>query len=139
MPLKLNVGLTKKIGQPNYGSLGATCHVEIELDQALLEHDENGFQERIRRVFTVCSQAVTGELMRQSHGNTRQALDGPVVRDRARRATPAQVRAIRSIAEHQEIDVDAWARKEFGVEIDALSILEASQLIDDLKGVAGCP
>jgi hypothetical protein len=137
MPLKLNVGLTKKIGQPNYGSLGATCHVEIELEQSLLEQDLDSFHERIRRVFTVCSQAVTGELMRQSHSNTPPALDGHVVKDRTRRATPAQVRAIRLIAEHQEIDVEAWARKEFGVEIDALSILEASQLIDELKGAAG--
>jgi len=137
MPLRLNVGLTKKIGQPNYGSLGATCHVEIELEQSLLEQDLDSFHERIRRVFAVCSQAVTGELMRQSHGNAPPALDGHVVKDRTRRATPAQVRAIRSIAEHQEIDVEAWARKEFGVEIDALSILEASQLIDDLKGAAG--
>jgi hypothetical protein len=34
MPLRLHVGLTKKIGQPDYGSLGASCSVEVELDQS---------------------------------------------------------------------------------------------------------
>jgi hypothetical protein len=39
MPLKLNVSLSKKIGLPDYGSLGASCHVEVELDGSLLEGD----------------------------------------------------------------------------------------------------
>ena len=47
MPLKLNVGTCKKIGQPHYGSLGASCNVEIELDQSLLFDDLDAFQERV--------------------------------------------------------------------------------------------
>lgn len=62
MPLTLNVGLMKKIGQPRYGSLSASCHLEIELESSLLERDEEGLQDRIRRTFAACRRAVETEL-----------------------------------------------------------------------------
>jgi hypothetical protein len=75
MPLKLNVGLTKKIGQPNYGSLGASCHLEIELEQSLLFADLDGFHERVRSTFIACRQAVFDELARaRSAANGGQAV-----------------------------------------------------------------
>jgi hypothetical protein len=75
MPLKLNVGLTKKIGQPNYGSLGASCHLEIELDPSLLFADLDGFHERVRSTFIACRQAVFDELARaRSAANGGQAV-----------------------------------------------------------------
>ena len=36
MPLTLNVGLSKKIGQPDYGSLGASRNVQVELDGGIM-------------------------------------------------------------------------------------------------------
>ena len=62
MPLKLNVGLAKKVGQPDYGSLCASCHVECELDSMLLASDLDRFQEHVSEVFLACSQAVHSEL-----------------------------------------------------------------------------
>ncbi|MHB1038188.1 MAG: hypothetical protein ACYC0Y_26485, partial [Pirellulales bacterium] len=62
--LKLNVGVCKKVGQPDYGSLGATCNVELELDQALLTGDLDLFQERVRQAYVACTQAVNDELAR---------------------------------------------------------------------------
>ena len=65
MPLRLNVGLTKKIGLPAYGSIGATCHVELELEHNLL-HDPDNFQRHVRHAYAVCSQAIADELSRQT-------------------------------------------------------------------------
>jgi hypothetical protein len=65
MPLRLNVGLTKKVGLPAFGSIGATCHVEVELDANLL-HDPENFQRHVRHAFSVCTQAVADELSRQT-------------------------------------------------------------------------
>ena len=62
MPLKLNVGLMKKIGQPRYGSLCASCHLEIEMESSLLERDAEAFYDRVRRTFAVCRRAVETEL-----------------------------------------------------------------------------
>lgn len=64
MPLKLNVGLSKKIGLPNYGSLGASCHLEIELDAQLFARDRNEFDQQVQQAFDACSHAVQEELVR---------------------------------------------------------------------------
>jgi len=74
MPLRLNVGISKKTGLPGYGSLGASCSVEVELDGSLLHDDLDVFRQRVRRAYVACSQAVREELARQqqveAHGQT---------------------------------------------------------------------
>lgn len=77
MPLKLNVGLTKKLGLPDYGSLGASCYVELELEASLLQQDLEAFQRHVRRAYLACSQAITEELARQQTGNGAQAAAVP--------------------------------------------------------------
>jgi hypothetical protein len=55
-------------------------------------------------------------------------------RSGGRRATASQARALRSIAERLDIDLAAEFHKRFGVdEPEDLSIIEASQTIDELK------
>jgi hypothetical protein len=65
MPLILNLGISKKIGQPAYGSLGASCNVAVELDQSLIFDDPAGFQQHVQQIFAVCRQAVQEELAQQ--------------------------------------------------------------------------
>ena len=64
MPLKLNVGVSRKVGLPDYGSVGAVCNLEMELDAGLLEHDLDGFHARIRDAYVAAHQAVHDELAR---------------------------------------------------------------------------
>jgi hypothetical protein len=66
--LALNVGLTKKIGLPEYGSLAASCHVEVETEN-LLQGDLAAFQDRAKQIFAACRQAVNDELARQQPAN----------------------------------------------------------------------
>lgn len=57
MPLKAGAGLSKKVGQENYDSLGANCQLEIELDNTLV-NDAEAFREKIRRLYALANQAV---------------------------------------------------------------------------------
>jgi hypothetical protein len=62
--LKLNVGVSRKVGQPDYGSIGASCNLELEISSDLLERDLDGFQARARSAYVAAHQAVHDELAR---------------------------------------------------------------------------
>ncbi len=54
MSLKLNVGICKKISQPDFGSLSATCSVEVALDPSLIFNDVAGFDIRVKQAYAAC-------------------------------------------------------------------------------------
>jgi hypothetical protein len=64
MPLILNVGLSRKVGLPSYSSIGASCHVQVELEPSLLQNDLELFQHHVRNAYVACAQAVADELSR---------------------------------------------------------------------------
>ena len=165
MAVKLSVGLQKKVGLPDYGSLGASCHVEFEIDRSLLDNDLDGFHQKVRGAFVACQQAVSDQLTRQQsdqpasngnghngnghngnghngnghggNGNGYSNGNGNGHRGNSRPATASQARAIRAIAGRQRIDLQQLLGNRFSVDRpEDLSISDASSLIDELKGPA---
>jgi len=160
MPMKLNVGVSRKVGLPDYGSVGASCNLEMELDAGLLEKDLDGFHARVRGAYVAAHQAVHDELARLQtpadsgarsvaqapaespirNGYARENDNGQTARiqgDRSRvrkSATPNQVKAILAIARRENTDLAALLRQEFDAERpEDLTLRQASELIDLLK------
>jgi hypothetical protein len=156
--LRLDVGVSRKVGLPDYGSVGASCNLELEIDSGLLERDLDAFRARVRDAYVAAHQAVHDELARlrapvaepraspaspphhasngQSGGNGHAGRQ-PAGRSGPRRpATENQVRAIRSIAGRRHADLDGLLQ-DYGVERpEDLSVKQASELIDALKTAA---
>lgn len=123
--LKLNVGSNRKVGLPDYGSAGASCNLEVELEAGLF-HDLDGLHKVIKRAYAACNQAV------QDASWPLGASEPPVRPLRA--ATVSQIRAIRAIASRRRIDLPGLLQERFGVAAAAeLGIRQASELIDELK------
>jgi len=157
MPLKLQVGTSQKIGQPDYGSLGASCHVELELDASLIQHDLETFHRHVKNAYVACRQAVQDELARgaevsppsgnghpggngnghaNGHRNGAHSNGNGNGRDGSgpRKATSSQVRAIHAIANRQGVRLTEELEARFGVSSpEDLSIRQASECIDELK------
>ena len=156
--LKLSVGLTRKVGQENYGSKGASVSVELELDSGLIGEPER-LRERIKQLFTIANSSVDEELNGNSqvvnghngtattgtstNGNGHPNGNGTSQRKTSpRRATASQARALHVIADRQGIDMAGLLRQRFSLDqAGDLSITEASAMIDELKnqpnGVGG--
>lgn len=162
MALKLSIGFQKKIGLPDYGSAGANCQVEFEVDPTVLQNNLDGFHEKARHAFVVCQQAVNDQLARHAHhgANINGHANGhpspgeppsapsnsngsngngnnhgrPTNGASHRPATQSQSRAIRAIASRQRIDLQKLLEGRFGVaRPESLSLSDASSLIDELK------
>ncbi len=153
MPLKLNVGIQKKHGLPNYSSVGATCHVELELDQSLLVDDLDGFHDRIRRTYAACRDAVEAELNRQLAGDADCAAVGefPInghssgrpftagerpsadFRPASRRQIGYVEKLTSQIRDLDDGQLEALTNHLFGKPASELSCLEASNLIVVLR------
>ena len=151
MAMKLSIGFQKKLGQPDYGSVGATCHVEFEIEPTLLHNNLDAFHEKARHAFAACQQAVNDQLVRQTpdgsakngNGHTNGHSPPGAVHSgngsngtsgSPRLATQSQARAIRAIASKQRVDLQKLLEARFGVgRPENLRLSDASSIIDELK------
>lgn len=153
MPMKLSVGLSKKIGLPDYGSLGASCHVELELDQSLVASDLDGFHQRVQRTFVACRQAIEDELAahpsaranHKSNGKSSQSVQPDRSNGKGssngngQRASQKQIDYAQQLAgQIKGLGVrrlESLSQKMFSKPLADLSSLDASGLIDALKEI----
>ena len=142
MPLKLSVGVSRKVGQPGYGSVGAACGLEVELDPTLLREAPEEFEARARSAYAACARAVDAELARLTappalalaHTDHAETTDIPGPPPRP--ATPRQLRAWSAIARSRGLEPDELLAGR-GLRPEALSAAEASRLISGLRAAAG--
>ena len=132
MPLKINAGLTRKIGEANYGSRGASIHVELELDSGLINEPQK-LQERIRQLFGLVRSSLAEELNGNGNGQTNGKQAG-----NQRPATTSQVKAVFAIAKDRGINVHPIIHTRYGTnKVEQLTVKQASELIDYLKSEGG--
>jgi hypothetical protein len=150
MPLKLNVGASRKIGEPNYGSRGASVHVEVELDAALIRKPFK-LHKHIRQLFAIVGGAVAEELSgrkdspaqataNQAHHHAAASANGKANRlngagnVQPRLATIPQVKAILTLASTHQVDLTALLQARFQVDKpEHLTVSQASDIIGTLK------
>jgi len=138
--IKLNAGVSRKVGEPNYGSRGASVNVELELESAVV-NDTEALHEKIRTLFALAKRSVDEELGVSTSGGTpsqtpTNGTNGGQNGTASRPATDGQKRAIWAICKKLGLDQDEEAQATFDRPVSKLLLPEASQLIDRLKGLA---
>jgi hypothetical protein len=149
MPLKLNLGLSRKMGEPNYGSRGASINLEVVIETSLVAEPAR-FQDRVRQLYGLVRTSLAEELNGNGNGHATHAGNGAVYANdhgarngnghsatngnKPRPATPAQMKAINAIAHRQKINLIPFLQHRIGVgRVTDLTIKQASQVIDELK------
>ena len=151
MAIKINVGVNKKIGLPDYGSAGSHCNIEIEADNSILENTKH-FLQRVKDAYEVARQSVEEELSHhrttnsgQSNNSNNHRQEQPQQRQEYNNnssnnryvASPKQLDYIwqlcKGIKNLDRRALEKYCDSKFGKASSQLTSREASQLIEDLK------
>jgi len=162
MTIKINVGVNKKIGLPDYGSAGGHCNIEIEADNSILD-DAEDFLQRVRDAYEVARMSVEEELShhrpsgngnnagttqsrtesqqrqeyRQEYRNDNSRSDNNSGGGNRYIASAKQQQFIASLVKGVKgLDwktLDKYCNSKWGSNTSQLSPKQASELIDDLK------
>ena len=156
MTVTINVGYSEKLGQPDFGSIGASCHIECELDGRLVLESPDEFQAKVRELYTACSNAAKEELARHQAGNevsprngSRKSSNGVTSATAGNpssnggsshhRASKRQMDFLEQLARQiPQVGVrrlEPLAQRICGKPVAELSSFDASSLIDTLKAI----
>ena len=151
MTIKINVGVNKKIGLPDYGSAGSLCNIEIEADNSILDNADR-FLQRVKDAYKIARQSVDAELdhhrpsgagantkaepvqQRQEYrsdnsgGNT--GSNRYVASAKQQNFIASLVKAVKGL---DWKTLDRYCSVQFGKNTSQLTPKEASALIDDLQ------
>ena len=143
MPLTVSVGLSQKAGLPNYGSKGASCGLQFELDASLLRSDLELLQLEVNQAYVACREAVKRELDREQevtvNGNGASPSESAVspAKRAGQTATERQIDYARQLAAQIPAfsvrPLESISQQMFGKPVASLTTLDASGLIDALK------
>ncbi|MCX7352328.1 MAG: hypothetical protein NTW22_03485 [Proteobacteria bacterium] len=145
--IKLNVGACRKVSDNHYGSRGGNVNIELELDSTLAL-DSQKLRDHIRKLFDLANASLSEEL----HSNNEPACvdethhhrDGSTLNGNGagnavsvptvRYATEKQIICIQGLARKHGVPVPELL-KQAGVRVfNDMSVRQASQLIESLKG-----
>ena len=144
MGVKINVGYCQKIGLPNYGSEGAHCNLELEVDSSLL-NTPGAFQERVQEIYAACRQAVHSQLQATDH---QTAKEQPKDSRPSQQASQPRGNGLSRPSEKQSkyaeqlaaqvkglglMRLDSLCERMYRKPFGSLSGLETSNLIDTLR------
>ena len=130
MPLKINVGLSRKIGEPNYGSRGGNVHFEVEVEPTLIR-DPGALHQRIRYLFGLAEESLQEQLALAPGQHEAFLVNG---RGEPPRATSRQLALIQRLAARPDVELEALLMDVFDTDAcEHLSRREASRLIDILQ------
>jgi hypothetical protein len=154
MTIKINVGVNKKVGLPDYGSAGSHCNIEIEADNSILDNADQ-FLQRVKDAYEVARQSVEEELShhrpsngasqnrstgqsnsepqreyRQDYRNSNSGSNNHTASDKQQSFIASLIKGVKGLDWNK---LDKFCGKKFGKPCSQLSSKEASTLIEDLK------
>ena len=155
MPITINVGLNKKLGLPDFGSLGANCTVEFILPSTFPQDDLETFQRHVRSAYVAVHKPSTKSwLGSRARQMAARAIGNPVATrvsqpamsngetgngNHGRGPSEKQLTYLRQLAGQVKgvgvRSLDTLAQKMFDKPVAGLSSLDASGLIDTLKAI----
>ena len=138
--LKLNVGLNRKVGEPNYGSRGGSVNMEVELDNSLMQEPER-LRETVSRLFAMVRQSLELELGADSDCGRSGIEPVAVVRPekqtlqeaitaQGRQATAKQLSFLQNLARTQRRNLEQECEQAYQTLPERLTSKQASQLIE---------